>query len=63
MHRGTILMQAWPEKELGFQFDAGAGIRVLGGDELSFSVAHDTLGNAGKSDDATSLGVNYRYHF
>lgn len=55
--------QSWPARQLGFQFDAGAGIRVLGGDELSFSVAHDTLGNAGKSDDATSLGVNYRYHF
>ncbi|MFK7853983.1 MAG: tetratricopeptide repeat protein [Granulosicoccus sp.] len=55
--------QSWPARELGFQFDAGAGIRVLGGDELSFSVAHDTLGNSAKSDDATSLGVNYRYHF
>lgn len=59
----TSLGQIWPDRAVGFQLDAGAGIRVLGGDELSFSVTHDTLGNAGKSDDSTAVGVNYRYHF
>lgn len=53
----------WPEQVVSFQIDAGAGIRVLGGDELSFSVSHDSQPIASISDDTTSLGVQYRYHF
>ena len=55
----------WPEATFGAQFDAGAGIRVLGGDELSVGFSHDSqpFGQLGKENDTTSFGVNYRYHF
>ena len=55
--------QNWPDKVVGFQLGAGAGIRVLGGDELSFSLSHDTQPTIRRSGDTTALGVNYRYHF
>ncbi|MDC0434575.1 tetratricopeptide repeat protein [bacterium] len=55
--------QNWPEQVIGFQIDAGAGIRVLGGDELSFSVSHETQPINRASDNATSFGMHYRYHF
>lgn len=57
------LGQNWPSKVLGFQVNAGAGIRVLGGDELSFTFTHDTQANGTQANDGSSLGVNYRYHF
>nr|MBX2881793.1 tetratricopeptide repeat protein [Granulosicoccus sp.] len=53
----------WPRKQFGFQLGAGAGIRVLGGDELSFTVNHDTQALQADPQGDTSLGVNYRYHF
>jgi len=59
----SSLGQNWPEQVIGFQIDAGAGIRVLGGDELSFSVSHDTQPTRENSGDATALGMQYRYHF
>ncbi len=59
----SSLGQNWPEQVVSFQIDAGAGIRVLGGDELSFSVSHDSQPIASSSDDTTSLGMQYRYHF
>jgi len=55
--------QVWPANRMAFQFDAGAGIRVLGGDELSFSFTHDTQSLIPNQGDATTLGVRYRYHF
>ena len=55
--------QNWPEQVIGFQIDAGAGIRVLGGDELSFSLSHETQPINRTSDNATSFGMHYRYHF
>jgi hypothetical protein len=57
------LGQNWPDKVVGFQVGAGAGIRVLGGDELSFSVSHDTQPTLSSSADSTAVGVSYRYHF
>jgi hypothetical protein len=59
----TNVGKSWPQGTLGLQLDAGAGIRILGGDELSFSVAHGALQTPRNTDDATKLGVNYRYHF
>lgn len=59
----TNVGKTWPEGTLGLQVDAGAGVRVLGGDELSFSVAHGALQSFDDAEDATRLGVNYRYHF
>jgi len=55
----------WPDAAFGAQFDGGAGIRVLGGDELSIGFAHDTQPNSGlgAENDSTSIGINYRYHF
>jgi hypothetical protein len=55
--------KTWPQGTLGLQVDAGAGIRVLGGDELSFSVAHGALQVPSNATDATKLGLNYRFHF
>ena len=57
------LGQNWPDQVVGFQLGAGAGIRVLGGDELSFSLSHDTQPTIRRSGDTTAVGVNYRYHF
>ena len=59
----TNVGKTWPDGTLGLQFDAGAGIRVLGGDELSFSVAHGALQSPRNINDATQLGLNYRFHF
>jgi len=57
--------RSWPDASIGLQLDGGAGIRVLGGDELSIGFAHDTQpsSKAGTENDTTSIGVNYRYHF
>ncbi|NND90498.1 MAG: tetratricopeptide repeat protein, partial [Granulosicoccus sp.] len=54
---------SWPEQVVGVQVDAGAGFRVLGGDELSLSVSHDTQPGVRRAGDDTALGLNYRYHF
>lgn len=59
----TNLGKTWPQGTLGLQLDAGAGIRVLGGDELSFSLAHGTLQATRRDNDATRLGLSYRFHF
>jgi len=59
----TNLGKTWPQGTVGLQVDAGAGFRILGGDELSFSVAHGALQSFRESDDATRLGLNYRFHF
>ena len=56
---------SWPDKKVGFQFETGAGIRVLGGDELSFAFSHDALArqiSSGKAN-SSSFGLNYKYHF
>ncbi|MBX2825864.1 MAG: tetratricopeptide repeat protein [Gammaproteobacteria bacterium] len=53
----------WPEETFALKLNAGAGIRVLGGDELGFNVFHDSSPVSGDSPDETRVGVNYRYHF
>ncbi|MFK8082484.1 MAG: tetratricopeptide repeat protein [Granulosicoccus sp.] len=57
------LGQSWPSKELGMSLGGGGGIRVLGGDELSFSFRHDAQGVSRSKGSFTSFGVGYRYHF
>ncbi len=59
----TNVGQTWPQETLGVQVDAGAGFRVLGGDELSFSVTHDAQQSVSNIEGQTTLGVQYRYHF
>jgi len=59
----TNIAKTWPQESVDVQVDAGAGIRVLGGDELRFSVTHDTEPSSSLDNDATTLGVQYRYHF
>lgn len=60
-----ILGHAWPEQAFGVQLEGGIGMRVLGGDELSFSFAHDGLASTLTSGEGnnTSFGLNYQYHF
>ena len=54
----------WPEQVFGLQLDAGAGVRVVGNDELGIALGHEQrIGTSGSGRDATRLGVNYRYHF
>ncbi|MFK7861631.1 MAG: tetratricopeptide repeat protein [Granulosicoccus sp.] len=57
------LGHSWPSKELGLSLGGGGGIRVLGGDELSFSIRHDARGVSRSKGSFTSLGIGYRYHF
>lgn len=57
------LGHSWPSRELGLSLGGGAGIRVLGGDELSFSIRHDAQGVSRSEGTFTSLGIGYRYHF
>jgi len=57
--------RSWPNANIGLTLNAGAGIRVLGGDELSIGFSHDTqpLSTGSEDNDTTRMGVNYRYHF
>jgi len=54
---------SWPEKNFGVQFDAGAGVRVIGGDELSLGFSHDGLVSDFVGEGRSKVGVNYRFHF
>ncbi len=56
---------AWPQEAFNAQFDGGAGIRILGGDELSIGFTHDSqpLDQFTSSESSTSVGLSYRYHF
>jgi len=54
----------WPGRTFGVQLDAGAGVRVIGNDELGIALGHEhRIGATGGERNATRLGVNYRYHF
>jgi len=53
----------WPERTFGLQLEAGAGIRVIGGDELSIGLSHDGLVDALVDEGRSRFGMNYRYHF
>ena len=64
-HLSASLARSWPFDTVGFLVEAGAGFRVLGDDELSLAVKHDT--QAQLQDSATSsislIGIQYRSHF
>ncbi len=55
----------WPLDTINAQFDGGAGIRILGGDELSIGFTHESqpLDQFTAQESTTSIGLNYRYHF
>ena len=53
----------WPARSFGLRVDTGLGLRVLGGDELAFSLSHDTRGSAATGTGASALGMAYRFHF
>ena len=53
----------WPARSFGLRVDTGLGLRVLGGDELSLRLAHDTRAATATGADGTELGVGYRFHF
>ncbi len=59
------IAHTWPAQNMGVQLNAGAGIRVLGGDELGFKLSHDsqTVNSSDSASGTSSFGVNYRYHF
>ena len=61
----ATVAHAWPAKNIGVQVNAGAGVRVLGGDELGFSLSHDSqaVTSSQVEPGTTAFGVNYRYHF
>ena len=54
---------AWPERTFGLKVDTGLGLRVLGDDELRFTLSHDTRASSASGLDASTLGVGYRFHF
>ena len=53
---------AWPDRSFGVRASTGLGLRVLGGDELSFTLSHDTRASSADVD-GTALGIGYRFHF
>jgi len=53
----------WPQKNFGLQFEAGAGMRIIGGDELSIGVSHNGLASSLLDRGRSRFGMNYRYHF
>jgi len=53
----------WPENSFGAQFDASAGVRVIGGDELSVGFSHDGLVDDLIGQGRSRVGLNYRFHF
>ncbi len=53
----------WPERNFGLQVQAGAGMRIIGGDELSVGLSHDGLVNSLVDEGRSRIGMNYRYHF
>lgn len=57
--------QTWPDSGISAQLDGGAGVRILGGDELSLGFSHDTkpFSSTDEDNDTTSFGMNYQYHF
>ncbi len=54
----------WPAEATAFKVAAGAGFRVLGNDELSFNIEHDTSFTESLNGVSNSvIGVQYRNHF
>ena len=64
-HVTASLGRTWPFNTVGFAVEAGAGFRVLGDDELSLQLRHDTQTQLqGAATSSTSqIGIQYRSHF
>ncbi|MEM7255918.1 MAG: tetratricopeptide repeat protein [Pseudomonadota bacterium] len=63
-HLRARLGHNWPTDATAFTLSAGAGIRVVGNDELSFSVEHDSNIDPSVDTNATStVGIQYTNHF
>ena len=64
-HLSASLGRTWPFDTVGFLVEAGAGFRVLGDDELSLQLTHDTQTQLqGATSNSTSqIGIQYRSHF
>ncbi len=64
-HLRMQLARSWPGNDIGLQLDAGAGVRVLGSDELGFRFVYDqALGIlAGDTESQSTVGVHYRNYF
>ncbi len=62
LYAGASVAHDWPQRDFGLRLDTGLGLRVLGGDELSFTLGHDTR-DAARSGGGTALRLGYRYHY
>ncbi len=63
-HVSARLGHNWQAESTAFNVAAGAGFRVLGNDELSFNVEHDTSFDESLNGISNSIvGVQYRNHF
>ena len=64
-HVSARLGHSWPSDNTGVRLEAGAGFRVLGNDELSFQVEHnsDALEVFNTTESLSTFGIQYRNHF
>jgi hypothetical protein len=63
-HLSARLGHNWQAESTAFKVAAGAGFRLLGNDELSFNVEHDTSFDESLNGISNStVGVQYRNHF
>jgi Tfp pilus assembly protein PilF len=54
----------WPAESTALTLSAGAGFRVIGNDELSFSLKHDSnFEQSLNGNSNASVGIQYRNHF
>ncbi len=55
---------AWPDERLGMNVNAGAGVRVIGQDELALRLKQSaTLQGEDLAEDGRTLGIDYRFQF
>ena len=64
-HVTARLGHSWPSDNTGLLLQAGAGFRVLGNDELSLQLEHnsDALEVFNTTESLSTFGIQYRNHF
>jgi len=64
-HVTARLGHSWPSDSTGLRLQAGAGFRVLGNDELSLQLEHnsDALEVFNTTESLSTFGIQYRNHF
>ena len=64
-HLSARLGHSWPSDNTGVRFEAGAGFRVLGNDELSLQLEHnsDALEVFNTTESLSTFGIQYINHF